>query len=116
MSLLSNSLFLDSEYKADCEYKINYLNIINGKNDVTSQTSESTNIDSDSDIDSKLELADVFNALETRIIRDQTSKPTFTDGQILYNTKLIGYDETNKGTYKILLEIDNSKLPENENV
>ena len=108
MSLLSNSLFLDSEYNADCEYKINYLNIINGKNDVMSQTSENTDTDPDSDIEFKLELAAVFNALETRIIRNQTSKPIFTDGQILYNTKQISDKD-----YKILLEIDNSKLSEN---
>ena len=28
--LLSNSLFLDSEYKADCENKIKYLELIEG--------------------------------------------------------------------------------------
>lgn len=108
MSLLSNSLFLDSEYRADCEYKINYLNVINNKN--TNEIKPKDFGDKDENIDSKEELREIFDALETRIIKNRDSKPTFTDGQILYNTKQISDKD-----YKILLEIDNSTLPESEN-
>ena len=45
--LLSNSLFLDSEYKADCENKINYLEDLDSNNSLVRDVSELYKEDSD---------------------------------------------------------------------
>lgn len=109
MALLSNSLYLDSEYKADCEYKINYLNFLKDKKDSELVNKDVTTPDDDNTIDSKEELKDVFTAIENRVLEDTTKHPIFSDGKILYKTKQIS-----NNFYKPLFEVNNSPLPDIE--
>ena len=104
MSLLSNSLFLDSEYKADCEYKINYLSLmnLNNKTDDTVDLKDDDNLNDvlDKNKNQQTLTPGLLKQLETKvIIAESDEKPYADDGTRLYNTKQIA-DEY----YKILIE------------
>ena len=90
--LLTNSLFLDSEYKADCEFKINYLSIINKKDKGLMESIE------DKDLDGDIDREDLINCLERKVIEYGT-RPYISDGEFLYTTRQIS-----DNYYKILLE------------
>lgn len=94
MSLLSNSLFLDSEYKADCEFKINYLNIIKN-NKVDADFNNDENNQSDVFVSD-----DPLTHLLTKVIKaDKNERPYFSDSKRLYKTKKIS-----DNYYKIMFE------------
>lgn len=94
MSLLSNSLFLDSEYAADCKYKINYLSLL--KDDDSSDLKDADENSNSFNKDS----IELLKTLETKlIIAESTERPYVNDGTKLHTTKHIA-DEY----YKIIIE------------
>lgn len=94
MSLVSNSLYLDSEYKADCESKINYLSYLNLNGNSKDVITHGAGVDLTTK-DNK----NILNNLETKLVYDETNKPYISDSQYLYNTKRIS-----KNHYKLILE------------
>ena len=98
--LLSNSFFLDSEYKADVEYKINYLSVLKKEDNSIMENI----FESESDADEILTKSDLLECLERKIIGPTNDRPFISDSQFLYGTKQIS-----NNYYKILLENHESK-------
>lgn len=104
MALLSNSLYLDNEYKADCEFKINYLYLLDSESD--NDPLESVDTPDERPQDGK---QDLLESLVTRLNKDRTGYTN--DGGKLYKNKQISNDYC-----KILFELEqnNQQIEQNE--
>ena len=89
MSLITNSLFLDSEYESDCKFKINYLSLVDD------DTSNDKEVDTPSGGDFNI----TKENLDTRVILNSLRVPVY-DGERYHTTKKIS-----DNYLKIIIEV-----------